>query len=317
MVCSFLAFQCPYKIASILTNCCQCVSPRDVFLANELLIYCDESVVGGEYFSNFYGGGLVSSRLLEKITTNLNAKKKDLNFHGEVKWSKITENYVEKYIDLLDEFFGHVENNELKIRIMFRQNFHVAEGLTQYHIENSYFLLYYQFIKHAFGLKYYQPNQAKTKVKLYFDNLPDTKEKTAQFKAYLLQGLSTNKELRQLGLQFNMEDIVEVNSHEHVILQCVDIVLGAMQFRLNNLHKSKPAGQKRRGKRTIAKEKVYKHILNKIKAIHSPHFNISISTGVGDDIAVTWEHPYRHWLFKPNNHTEDHSKTKKSKKVKE
>ncbi len=27
MVCSFLAFQCPYKIASILTNCCQCVSP--------------------------------------------------------------------------------------------------------------------------------------------------------------------------------------------------------------------------------------------------------------------------------------------------
>lgn len=111
-------------------------------MANELLIYCDESVVGGEYFSNFYGGGLVSSRLLEKITTNLNAKKKDLNFHGEVKWSKITENYVEKYIDLLDEFFGHVENNELKIRIMFRQNFHVAEGLTQYHIENSYFLLY-------------------------------------------------------------------------------------------------------------------------------------------------------------------------------
>ncbi len=28
MVCSFLAFQCPYKIASILTNCCQCVSPN-------------------------------------------------------------------------------------------------------------------------------------------------------------------------------------------------------------------------------------------------------------------------------------------------
>jgi len=56
------------------------------------------------------------------------------------------------------------------------------------------------------------------------------------------------------------DQIAEVKSHNHVLLQCVDIVLGAIQFRLNDLHKVTPEGKWRRGKRTIAKEKLYKMI---------------------------------------------------------
>ena len=39
-------------------------------------------------------------------------------------------------------------------------------------------------------------------------------------------------------------------------MQCLDIVLGAMAFRLNDMHKEKRPDTNRRGKRTIAKEKL-------------------------------------------------------------
>ncbi len=56
------------------------------------------------------------------------------------------------------------------------------------------------------------------------------------------------------------ENIADVNSKDHVILQAIDVVLGAIQFRLNDKHTIIPEGKKRRGKRTLAKDRVYKHI---------------------------------------------------------
>lgn len=42
---------------------------------------------------------------------------------------------------------------------MFRQNAQVSQNLTREHEEKEYFLLYYQFIKHAFGIDYCNPNE--------------------------------------------------------------------------------------------------------------------------------------------------------------
>jgi len=95
--------------------------------------------------------------------------------------------------------------------------------------------------------------------------------------------------------------ISEIKSHNHILLQSLDLILGAMQFRLNDKHKEKPQGSPTRGKRTIAKEKVYKHINKKIRDIY-PNFNIGISTGTGGEIQNRWYHSYRHWSFKPENY---------------
>ena len=73
------------------------------------------------------------------------------------------------------------------------------------------------------------------------------------------------------------EDIAEVDSKNHVILQCMDIILGTMNFKLNNMDKEKMPGSNRRGKRTISKEKLYKNTLRNIKTIY-PNFNIGVST---------------------------------------
>lgn len=278
-------------------------------MSKELIIYCDESNIDGRYFSNFYGGALVCSQDLDEINHVLIQKKLELNFHGEIKWSKITENYCEKYIQLVDFLFNLISGGKIKIRIMFTQNRHVANNLTQYHREHEYFLLYYQFIKHAFGLKYYETTEKTTSVRLYFDKLPDTKEKSMLFKTNLLH-LNHNKHLKERGLIFSRENITDVESHKHVILQCVDIILGSMQFRLNDHHKDKPKGEFRRGKRTIAKERVYKHINSRIREIYT-HFNVGSTTSIRNMLPNHWHDFYRHWLFIPSECEIDNNRTKR------
>jgi hypothetical protein len=144
---------------------------------------------------------------------------------------------------------------------------------------------------------------------IYFDRLPDTKEKSALFKSHITS-LEKWPEFRRQRILIPEDQIAEVKSHNHVLLQCVDIVLGAIQFRLNDLHKVKPKGKWRRGKRTIAKEKLYKMINRRIRKIY-PNFNIGITTGTNGDQENYWKHPYRHWLFRPRSYREDDSKTKK------
>lgn len=138
--------------------------------------------------------------------------------------------------------------------------------------------------------------------------MPDTRQKIDKFKDYIYNLQFINK-FKCSKFSIDKQDITEIKSHDHVILQCMDIILGAMQFRLNDMHKEKPEGQVRRGKKTIAKEKLYKHIYNQICDIH-PYFNTGDSTGRRGNEENVWLHPYRHWKFIPREHEIDETKVK-------
>ena len=118
----------------------------------EYIIYSDESISRGEYFSDFFGGVLVRSRDIYEVTTAIEAKKQELNLLGEIKWVKVSVNYLEKYKEMMDLFFSFIKQDKLKLRIMFRDTNQVPSNLDRDHIANRYNLLYYQFIKHTFGL---------------------------------------------------------------------------------------------------------------------------------------------------------------------
>ncbi|MEN6521351.1 MAG: DUF3800 domain-containing protein [Armatimonadota bacterium] len=281
---------------------------NSTFSEKEYIIFCDESDKKGKYFSNFYGGVLVGASQYQRITKSMNEKKNELNLFGEVKWSKVSERYLPKYQDLIKCFFEEVAVNNLKVRIMFSQNAWQPTGLTREDIELQYFKLYYQFIKHGFGLRYIDGKAGATKLRLYPDQLPDTHEKIEMFKGYLL-ALQYSKEFRNSGITIAKEDIAEVRSHDHVLLQCLDIVLGSMSFRLNDKHRDKPEGSQFLAKKTKAKHTLYKTIHDEIRKIY-PNFNIGISTGKGRDYANRWNHPYRHWLFRPGEGEYDESLTK-------
>ena len=272
----------------------------------QYLIYTDESFISGSYYSNFYGGALVDYTQLQKINSILNRKKEELHLNAEIKWSKMSPTYLNKYIQMIDLFFYLIKIGKIRIRIMFRQNARIPSvPLTKEKYDNQYYLLYYQFIKNAFGFDYCPDN--KVKLKLYFDQFPDKRDKSLEFKEHVLflNNLFTN-------IIIQPEDVVEINSKDHVIQQCMDIILGSINFRLNDLYLRKDPVSNKRGKTTIAKEKLYKVILHHIQEIH-PNFNIGVSTNYGSDKLNIWLDPYRHWAFTPKNSYLDSSKTKKQK----
>lgn len=264
-------------------------------MPKEYIIYCDESETKGRIFSNFYGGALVDSDHITDVRDGLAKKKQDLHMFGEIKWSKISTNYHEKYIALMDFFFDLVREGKVKLRIMFTQNASRPKRLTAEHIENQYAILYYHFIRHAFGLIYSPIEADGRRVRVYPDQLPLNGEQAQIFKDFVVR-LGNRAEFRSRRLRFSKEDVTEVISHEHDILQCLDVVLGAMNFRLNQKHLDKPEGAARRSAKTRARQKVYDHINKRIRDIY-PNFNIGITTGHGGIRANRWHHQYRHWRF--------------------
>lgn len=268
----------------------------------EYFIWCDESDSKGRYYSNFYGGVLVESHHLSEVQKILGQVCRKLHFFDEIKWHKVSQHYVEKYSKAMDAFFKLIGSGKIKLRIMFTQNAFIATRLTDRHKNDEFFILYYHFIKHAFGFSYCNQTEEDIYIRLYFDLLPDKLEKRQRFKEYI-KGLQASRAFQLNRLKIRKQDIAEVDSKRHLLLQLLDVVLGAICFRLNNKHKDMPVGKRRRGKRTIAKEKLYKHINKKIREV-VPGFNVGANTGI-DSKADYRLHPYRHWNFKPSEYEID------------
>ncbi len=265
----------------------------------EYILYCDESGSDGPKYSDFFGGCIVNSRDAPIIIEALNQKKRDLNLYGEIKWTKVTDQYLDRYIQIIDLFFDYIKEHKIKMRVMFRKNTDSPKARVSHSNDDKYFKLYYQFIKHSFGLDNIPTNQGKVFARVYFDQLPDKKAKCDEFKDFIRKLPNTlSYQDAENHVHIRKEDVTEVCSHDHVLLQCVDIVLGSMYFRLNDLHKEKPSGSRTRGKRTIAKEKLYKHINKRICEMLE-NFNIGISTGCHGYNNPNWELPYSHWRFVP------------------
>lgn len=262
----------------------------------DYIIYCDESLPKGQFFSHFYGGALVRSKDYIEVKDALDAKKEELNLLGEIKWTKVSANYLGKYLEMMDLYFKFIKEGKIKVRIMFQatdQIIHEQSDAMQYH------LLYYQFIKHAFGLQYRDEykNEA-VNLKLFFDEIPDTKEQNDDFKAHLCY-LQELQQFKKANIKIKHDDISEIDSHKHSIQQCMDIILGAMAFRLNNLHIVIPYGANEPGKKTKAKEALFNHILELIQEVDDIKvFKIGDNTEP-NTAKSRWSTPYRHWCFVP------------------
>ncbi|CAM3780810.1 DUF3800 domain-containing protein [Litorimonas haliclonae] len=278
------------------------------------IIYCDESDAKGRFYSNFYGGALIRADRQFAIEQELQAKKDFLNvFEGEMKWEKVTPHYKAKYIDFLETFFDIIERGDLKVRIMFTHNQNIP-NLQDYQVGNDYLLLYYQFIKHAFGLRYSVPQNGSASAMVLLDDLPSDQKSIDQFRTYL-SDLSNYPVWSRAKFSIAFEDITAINSKGHNILQGLDIILGGINSRLNEKHTRVVPPAKRRSKRARAKEEVYAVIKRRVKRLY-PNFNFGTGTGTPGGLEDRFNHPYRHWLFLPNNSTHDPNKTKKASRKK-
>lgn len=188
---------------------------------------------------------MVTNTNFNEVNSALEEKKRELNLTGEIKWTKTSVAYLDKYKQMMDLFFSFVKQNKVKLRIMFQESGHSYAPLHQDHIA-------------------------------YLQNL---------------------WQFRKARIIIRHDDIAEIDSHKHSIQQCMDIVLGAMAFRLNNKHLEIPPGATEPGHKTKAKETLFNHILELIKdADGITDFDITKTT-LPDRARDRWIIPYRHWKF--------------------
>lgn len=280
-------------------------------MAKRYIIYCDESDTKGKFYSHFYGGVLIEASKQQALEAELQAVKDKLNiFSGEMKWGRVTEPYKDKYITFVNAAFDIISRGDMKVRIMFTQNRWIP-FLEDYQVDNEYFLLYHQFIKHAFGLRYCTEGDGEcASASVLLDDIPHNAQKLHEFKAYL-SSLSAYPIWQRAGFSIAYEDIAEANSKKHNILQALDVILGSIQSRLNEKHTKPIPPARRRTKRAMAKAAVYEAVKNRLWQLH-PHFNVGSNTGHPTGLSDRWHHPYRHWLFIPANAEQDPSRTKKA-----
>ena len=151
------------------------------------------------------------------------------------------------------KFLELVNRGLIKARVMFTQNIHATDHIQYEEQDAKFFKLYYQFIKHAFGLMFCNPDGTDmVRVAVYLDKAPDTAAALNNFKDYLAS-LTVLPEFFEAKVIVDKDTVAEINSKEHVILQAVDVILGAIQFRLNEL--KSPSERQKTTRQTDASER--------------------------------------------------------------
>jgi len=255
----------------------------------EYILYADESVEKGALFSNFYGGLLISSQVRDAVVAALEAEKLRLNLHGEVKWQKVTLNYLNKYLDLSSLFFELVQDHKIKLRIMFTDNANSPASLTALNFTQRYLLLYLAFVEHAFDFQYRPPDVEPVRLRILLDDLPVPVPARREFRNRVY-GLNNGSTFKRGRMRVFPGAVGEIDSRDHVLLQCLDVVLGAMQSDLN------AGGSRASGRRSVARNQLSAHILGLVKSI-DPGFRIDVTTPAV--IGQGWHTLYRHMLYGP------------------
>lgn len=268
---------------------------------DQYYLFADESVQDGPLFSNFYGGALIPQPEYEGVRDRLLQCKSLLGFQGgELKWQKVTARDLPSYKFLVSCFFQEMREGRVRMRVMFRNNRDEYTGIVPKN--ERYLRLYYQFLKHSFGFAYRPSEVTPFRLRLFLDRLPDTKVQISAFKDYLCR-LNRTEDLRESGILIEPQAIAEIDSKDYVLLQCVDIVLGSMAFRMNDMHLVKPPRKRIRGKRTIAKHRLYLHILDEIRTLYAAKGVHNYDPKNGKHYTNyphdRWTDAYRNWLFKP------------------
>ncbi len=204
----------------------------------------------------------------------------------EIKREKINPLNVANYKKVIEQFFRYVRAGDIKVRIMYSPN----NELNQYPHGQDYLYtkLYYVFIKRAFSVFYAGED---INLKIFMDELPEKLKINKSFKKHLISGIIHAPENAQNKVSLYKGNIFEVDSKDHTVLQCIDVILGTIEFYINSTPEDLTS---KRGK---AKEDMFNFIYNNYIINLCPNFNFNISTGYFNCLKA-WNSPYKHLVFK-------------------
>jgi hypothetical protein len=255
----------------------------------------------------FFGGifGLESD--LSKLEAALERIVQKHHHKIEVKWGNISKQSEPVYIELIDEFFSHLATKDIKCRQLFLDRMHVyvpARNETKKSALDTQYRVYYQFLKHHFGLKYLP--RAQDSFDTVFIRLDEhsSQQHKAELKAFAEK---LPQFLARTDLHFHVSF---VESKMHMRMQICDLIMGAAGSHGNKMHLKRRAQARGMTDRQKLKLRIEKYIYEKLKAIvmsqrHSHAFNWFETTGTDGNLESRYIHKIRIWKFIPKNHRID------------
>lgn len=253
------------------------------YTKEKYIIVCDESTKKGKKYSYFFGGAILKESEYEKTNRIFKLFLEQTNL-GEAKRTKITQLNYKSYIDLMDLFFTHIKANKIRARVMLTNNNDLERIPSS--LDETYCKFYYLFIRHAFSLFHARKD---IQIRLALDDLPETKTSCKKLKDHLVNNLQKVEFAGCNKVILKAKDIEEVDSKKHPILQCVDVLIGLVDFAMNS------SAEERSSKRGKAKWQVWKFIESKIREIHP---NIILDTTTWPIYSNKgWKDPYKHFVY--------------------
>lgn len=176
-------------------------------------IYCDESchIENDHKKYMFLGSTSVAYNQVKFHTAQINELKKKHRFYGEIKWSKVSKSKLRFYLDLVDYFFA----TDLQFRCVGVQKTKINAGSFNMSYDDFYYRMYYSLLNHNINTTY--------NYNVYLD-IKDT-----------LSAYKVNKLKEVLNTKFGVfRNVQNIRSHESIIMQITDFMMGAISYLHNN-----------------------------------------------------------------------------------
>jgi hypothetical protein len=178
--------------------------------------YCDESThLENDGFPYMIIAYVSSAWNQTKIHSQfIYALREKHRFKGEIKWSKLSESNYLFYSELIDYFFA----TDLNFRAVIVDKSKIDNSRFNYSYNDFYYRMYYQLLHHKMNMEY--------TYNIYID-IKDT------------VSYRKNKKLTEiLNVKYgNIRNLQFMHSHESVLLQLTDVIMGAINYHLRKEQK--------------------------------------------------------------------------------
>ena len=183
-------------------------------------IYCDESCHLENDHKLFMFLGSISSAYnqVRLHTVQINELKKKHNFYAEIKWKKVSHSKLPFYSELIDYFFA----TDLKFRAVGVEKSKINNQNFAQTYDEFYYKMYYQLLNHKINSCY------------SYNVYLDIKDSLSACKVRKLREILNIK----YGVFRNAQNI---RSHESVLMQLSDFLMGAISYYKNDAEKNNQA----------------------------------------------------------------------------
>jgi hypothetical protein len=151
-------------------------------------------------------------------TAQINELKKKHNFYAEIKWSKVSQSKQHFYTELIDYFFA----TDLKFRAVGIKKGTIYNEVFSQTYDDFYYKMYYQLLNHKIDSRY------------AYNVYLDVKDTLSACKVRKLREILNTK----YGVFRNIQNI---RSHESILMQLSDFLMGAISYYKNNTEKKNQA----------------------------------------------------------------------------